>query len=294
MKNYVSKFLCATLLLASSVTIPVNAFVDSYQDCCRPSCCYECSCNPLYCGAWDLQFQAGVEPITWSDRGNISLIQCTGSPAINPINVLFEVPRFHHFYKIPWTVGGQIGYHHSDNVRLYVEFDYLQASRKHDATVETIGASPLTFVFNLHKFSLFEAYVGARYYWDRWCDRVAFFLGAKVGLVHYKHINYSATITPPVPAVQFANDARLFNGKTRPSGGVDFGFDICFCGCWSLVITGAVLASCGHQGNNINLTSSSGACTTATTVVPGVNSFLVGGTGTELRFPVTAGIRYSF
>lgn len=293
MKSFSRVYLAAVLALTGAVSVPASVYGDCYQEsCCRPSCCYECSCNPLYCGAWDLQIQAGVEPISWSDRGNFSLIQCAGVPAANPIDILFEIPNFHHFYKTPWTVGGQLGYHHSDNVRLYVEFDYAQASHKNDVAVETIGEAPNTFVFNLHKYRLFEAYVGARYYWDRWCDRVAFFLGAKVGLVHFKHVDYSATITPPIPAALFADNARLFSSKNRPSGGIDFGFDICFCGCWSLVIQGAVLASCGPDSNHLNLTSGSNCV--VTTVVPGVNSFLIGHIGTELRFPVTVGVRYSF
>ncbi|GMU19040.1 MAG: hypothetical protein AMXMBFR12_02320 [Candidatus Babeliales bacterium] len=292
MKSFYSKYLAAVLLLAGFNAVSVQAHEYYSQDCCRTTCCYECSCNPLYCGAWDLQIHAGVSPIHWSNRGNFSLIQCAGVPAANPINVLFEIPKFSHFYKVPWVVGGQIGYHHSDNVRLYVEFDYVQASRKNDVEVQTVGVAPNTLVFNFDKYRLFEAYVGARYYWDRWCERVAFFLGIKVGLVHYKSTEFSATITPPVPAIQFATDAPLFNNKTRPSGGIDFGFDICFCGCWSLVIQGAVLASCGPQTNNLNLTSGTGCV--VNTVIPGVNNLLIGGIGTELRFPVTVGVRYSF
>lgn len=292
MKSLFRKYLAAALMMIGCASVPVYANDYYSQDCCRPTCCYECSCNPLYCGAWDLQIQAGVAPISWSNRGNFSLIQCAGVAAANPISPLFEIPQFHHFYKLPWTVGFQVGYHHSDNVRLYVEFDYVQASAKNDVEVQTIGISPNTFVFNLQKHRLFEAYVGARYYWDRWCERVAFFLGLKVGLVHYKHVSYNATVTPPVPAVQFAVDAPLFNNKTRPSGGIDFGFDICFCGCWSLVITGAVIASCGPQSNNLSLTSGSGCV--VNTVVPGINNVLIGRIGTELRFPVTAGVRYSF
>lgn len=292
MKSFYHNYLAVALMAAGLVSTPIKAYENAYQDCCRPSCCYECSCNPLYCGAWDLQIQAGIEPTTWSDRGNFSVIQCTSVPASNPITALFEIPQFHRFYKLPWTVGFQIGYHHSDNVRLYFEFDYMQASHKHDLDITTLV--PSTYIFNLHKYKLYEAYVGARYYWDRWCDRVSFFLGAKVGLVHHKRVRYNATVTtPPSTAlVQFAFDAPLFGSKTRPSGGVDFGFDVCFCGCWSLVVTGAVLASCGPDTRNLNLVTSAGC--TVTTVVPGINNILIGHLGTELRFPVTAGVRYSF
>ncbi len=291
MKNFYTQYLAAALLMAGSFFVPAYASRD-YQDCCRSSCCcYECSCNPLYCGAWDVQLQVGVEPIHWSDRQNISLVMCTATPAANPISVLFEVPQFSTWYHVPWTIGGQIGYHHSDNVRLYVEFDYAQASHKSDVELQTVGAT-YTLLFNTGKYKLFEAYVGARYYWDRWCDRVAFFLGAKAGFVNHQNVYYTATITPPVPAGTFANDILLFKGENRPSGGIDFGFDICFCGCWSLVIAGAVIASCGPYSQNVNLNTGT-SCNT-TTVVTGVNNILIGQTGPELRFPVTVGARYSF
>lgn len=290
MKRFYLKVLAGAFLTACAPAVQINAY-DSSGDCCRPTCCYECSCNPLYCGAWDVQVHAGVEPIVWTDRDNISLVQCTATPAANPINILFEIPKFSKFHKTPWVLGGQLGYHHSDNVRLYVEFDYVQASRKNDVEIQTFNASN-SFVFNLQKYRLFEAYVGARYYWDRWCDRVSFYLGLKAGLVHHKRSHYSATITPPAPAVLFADDVTLFRSKTLPSGGIDFGFDICFCGCWSLVIGGGVIASCGPDSENLNFTSSNG-CTVNTTV-PGVNALLVGHIGTELRFPVTVGVRYSF
>lgn len=294
MKSLYSKYLAAALVVAGFNATTVQAHDNYYQDCCRPTCCYECSCNPLYCGAWDLQIQAGVAPIRWSNRGDFSIIQCVGLQAANPINVLFEIPQFNHFYKTPWVVGGQIGYHHSDNVRLYVEFDYVQASAKNDVVVATL--EPSTYVFNLQKHKLFEAYVGARYYWDRWCDQIAFFLGAKVGLVHYKSVSYDATVAPgnpPVPPfLVFAQDAPLFSNKTRPSGGIDFGLDVCFCGCWSLVVTGSVLASCGPDSNDLNLTTGSGCV--VNTVIPNVNTVLIGHIGTELRFPVTIGVRRSF
>lgn len=290
MKRFYIKYFIAMLLMACTTQVQLKADV-AYEDCCRPTCCYECSCNPLYCGAWDLQVHAGVEPIVWTDRGNISLIQCTSTPAANPINILFEIPKFNKFHKVPWVVGGQIGYHHSDNVRLYVEFDYVQASRKNDAQVETFNAANV-FTFNLQKYRLFEAYVGARYYWDRWCDRVSFYLGVKAGLVHHRRSHFTLTRVEPLPVVVFADDVSLFRSNTLPSGGIDFGFDICFCGCWSLVIGGGVIASCGPDSENLNLTSSNGC--TVTTVVPGVNGLLFGHIGTELRFPVTFGVRYSF
>lgn len=263
-----------------------DGYVSESRDCCFSSC-YECGCNPLYCGAWDLQIQAGVQPITWRNRGETLGVSC-GVSAANPVIALFETPKFNKLFKTPWIVGGQVGYHWSDNARVYVEFNYSQAKAKSDVALATaIGAGTLNSVLNFtSKYKVFDAYVGARYYWDRWCDRVAFFLGAKVGLTHHKSadVNVAATLGQLNNTFLFAN---AFQSNNVVSGGADFGFDVCFCGNWSFVITGSVLASCGPRANRLHV---------ADVVTPtlGVTDLIVGGIGSELRFPVTAGIRYSF
>lgn len=261
-----------------------DGYVSESRDCCFGGC-YECSCNPLYCGAWDLQIQAGVQPITWRNRGETLGVSC-GVSSASPVIALFETPKFSTLFKTPWIVGGQVGYHWSDNARVYVEFNYSQAKAKSDVELLT-AAIALTSTLNFQsKYKVFDAYVGARYYWDRWCDRVAFFLGAKVGLTHHKSndvaLNAVAGSTV-IPAFTFAN---AFQSNNVVSGGADFGLDICFCGNWSFVITGAVLASCGPRAGRLHVAD------VATPVI--LTDLIVGGIGSELRFPVTAGIRYSF
>lgn len=260
-------------------------YVVESRDCCFGGC-YECGCNPLYCGAWDLQIHGGVNPITWRNRGDVLGVSCAIS-ATTPVVALFEVPKFKTLFKTPWIVGGQIGYHWSDNARVYLEFNYSQAKAKSDVVFSTVLVpGTLASTLNFTKYKVFDAYVGARYYWDRWCDRVAFFLGAKVGLTHHKSadVNVAAVLGELSNTFLFAN---AFRSNNVVSGGADFGFDICFCGNWSFVIQGAVLASCGPR---------SGILHVADVVTPtlGVTDLIIGGIGSELRFPVTAGIRYSF
>lgn len=285
--RFLSKGLLVMLLACSVSITKINA-----RDC-EEQCnmnCYECGCNPLYCGAFDLQFQGGIAPILWRNRDEFTNVNCEGFE--NPLVSLVQIPKFRTFFKLPWTVGGQVGYAWSDNTRVYLEFNYLQANSKNNPSIVTTNplfVEPETLIFTLSKYKLFDAYVGARYYWDRWCDRVSFFLGAKVGLTHHKRVNFALGITTPsAPTVVVVIPAgtSLFNRNTVVSGGGNFGLDICFCGNWSLVITGEVVASCGPNGNpNVVLVPTQG--TTAT-------NFLVGHIGTELRFPVTAAIRYSF
>ena len=252
---------------------------DRGGDCCRSSC-YECGCNPLYCGAWDLQLQGGVAPILWRNRGDILGVSCATSTT-SPLLALFQTPKFNKLHKTPWVVGGQIGYHWSDNARMYVEFNYSQAKGKTDAEFAT-SVTGLNAFLTLDKYKVFDAYVGARYYWDRWCDRVAFFLGGKVGITHHKRqdVSLRAVLGQTTSTLNF----RAFDSNTVVSGGADFGLDFCFCGNWSFVITGSVLASCGPRAARFHVVNPQ----------LGITDLIVGGIGSELRFPVTAGVRYSF
>ncbi len=297
----------ATLFFISLMSGPLLANrYDDREECCEKTCntcCYECGCNPLYCGAWDLQGQVGVVPILWVDRGIINEVSCAqvvlaGSNSIFP---LFNIPKFRTFFGIPWTVGGQIGYAASDNVRFYLEVNYLQARAKDTVLLATVGVTPATSIlFNTKKYRLIDAYIGARYYWDRWCERVSFFLGAKAGLTHRNRVQWSPTITVSPSEGVVIPPIDLFSRNTVPSGGINFGFDYCYCGCWSFVLTGEIVASCGPKSNsNIAFGQPGAGCTGlavqgALPAVPGINNLLIGTIGTEVRFPITAAVRYSF
>lgn len=291
MKLFTAKYF-SILMLAAALTGSIQASHydnDGYVEnrSCGTSCgsCYECGCNPLYCGAWDLQVQAGVSPIIWRNRGDLLAVDCALTAPLLPLVSLFELPKFSTLFKTPWTVGGQVGYHWSDNTRVYLEFNYIQAKHKSDVALSAaLGPVTLPLVLNVSKYKLFDGYVGARYYWDRWCDRVAFFLGGKVGFTHRKRIDTDTLVVTVGSASRTLSDFATFNRRTVVSGGADFGLDFCFCGNWSFVITGAVIASCGP----------SGAVFTVPNPQFGVANIIIGGIGSELRFPVTAGVRYSF
>lgn len=256
---------------------------------CGSSCgsCYECGCNPLYCGAWDLQVQGGVVPILWRNRTAVtgfSGLTVGGVCTVEATTIFDNVPRFRQLFKVPWIVGGQVGYAWSDNTRVYVEFNYAQARGKSDIVLT--GVDTGTYDFGFGKYKIFDAYVGVRYYWDRWCDRVSFFLGGKVGFTHHKNLSSALSFSATPPTTPALASQVLYNRNNVVSGGGNVGLDFCFCGNWSFVITGEVVASCGPTGALIN--------TTSAFIPSGYYYISLGGVGTELRFPVTAAIRYSF
>ncbi len=280
-------FVCALsimLLAIASGSVQANHYIDGEYatDNCGRS--YECSCNPLYCGAIDLQLQGGVNPIKWRNRGDVLSIFCAaGSASI----IGDQIQSFSSGFKTPWIIGGQLGYHWSDNVRTYVEFNYSQAKTKTLDIPNLLPGQQFLGFSTYSKYKVFDAYVGARYYWNRWCDRTAFFLGAKVGLTHHKSISGSLSgLLFGGALTVLAPDAAFALSNTVVSGGADFGFDVCLCGNWAIVITGSVLASCGPQFNPNLIVPTNVVVTTTNLVYRGI--------GTELRFPVTAGIRYSF
>ncbi len=278
--------------------------INAYSDC-APECCdqvYDCG-DPLNCGSINFLVHGGVAPTLWRNRGDFSLVSCN---ALNTSGIgqtvvkLFELPKFSKFFHVPWIVGGQIGYALTDHIEVYLEANY-RSSKAKNFVLNNVVLTPfengnVSFVFQ-NSYRVIDAYVGARYYWGRcWCDRVAFFLGGKFGLVHHQPVNFQFLIvqqTCPIGAPLSSNgNTPLFLRNTVPAVGANFGFDWCI-GCgWSVVLMGEVVAANGPKSNaNIVVPNS---CTGG--ILPALlpTNILIGNIETELFFPVTLGLKYSF
>jgi hypothetical protein len=250
------------------------------------------SCEPpLQCDNFDLQVQIGVSPITWTGRQVFSVVNCVGFA--DPVVNLFKMPNFRALFGVPFIVGAQIGYAYSTNMRVYGEFNYSQARQKNN-TLFTSNNPLVTPAQSVHltfeNYRLFDAYIGWRYYFDCMCN-ISLFLGGKVGLVHHlatrlNSLVVSAPGVTPTDLLPATTTVHLFNRNTAVSGGFNIGIDYCLCNCWSIVVTGEVVANCGPKSNP-NIALAVIAPFTASNV-------FLGGIQTELRFPITAGIRYSF
>lgn len=286
--NFLKKACIALLFLlpASGSTL----FADRYYDdgaCCKTDCCqsYGCSCEPLVPCAWDVQLQAGVAPIIWTHRDLIRALDCSLQPA-EPLVNLVQFPRFSKLFKVPWTVGGQIGYALDENIRIYADVNYLQARGKNDVTVVTdvlpaFGVSS-TFIFNFHKYRLVDFHLGFRYYFDRWCDLVSLFIGAKAGFTHYNHTVLDFDFSIPVGSTY--TGFEIFQRHTSPSGGLNIGLDFCL-GCnWYLALTAEFVASCGPRVNFDFIPLPLAI----------FRNFFFGAVGPEIRFPITLALRYAF
>ncbi len=289
------------IFFACTAINPIRALDPFEVENCCLSHCYECTCEPLYCGSIGLMVQAGIRPIIWRNRGTIYGVNCVTPPASGPVTVIQELPSFHHFYRLPWQVGAQLSYAFSCNTNVFVEFNYAQAKSKRNCSASSsatgfqCSATAVNgLALKLGKYKLYDAYVGVNYYCNRWCDRVAFFFGGKVGLLHHNNVKYYSltsgfSCTTGATTVFCDTAAKFFKSNTVIAGGAQAGFDICFCGNWSLVVTGNVIASCGPRA-----AAPIALNTTEMLNLNGASSLIPSGVGTELAFPITVGIKYNF
>lgn len=304
MKQFSFKKFLILVVLGISGTPAVKSYATADDNCCRPV--YECACNPLYCGTYTGQLHAGIAPIIWTRRGEVDLLSCQANPANPVLQLATHFPKFKTLYKLPWTIGGILGYAWSDNVEVYLEFNYLQATQKHHTTTAFSFAIPnapaQSLLLRLNKYNLFDGYIGVRYYTDRFCDWLSPFVGLKVGFTNHRNVNalFSLNGTPvnlvpavgpnsciPTPVNPNAT-SRLFNSNTILAGGINLGLDFCFCNGWSLVITGEFVASCGPR------TLAPSVFATALPAPTLATNIIFGGIGSELRFPITFGIKRVF
>lgn len=291
------------LLLIGCLSQISSAFAgrDYYGDCCQPACCeqvYDCG-DPLNCGSVNFWVRAGVAPTIWHDRGDFSFVSCNALSIPNvSSNVIpvFPLPKFKDFFKTPWIIGGQIGYAVTDCFEFYIEANYRKASQRQYVLGDVaIPNDVVSIVIDFQDgYRAVDFYVGARYYWGRcWCDRLAWFLGGKFGLVHRQAVDFDFTITStfcPASAALTGTNREFFARKNSPAAGVNFGLDWCW-GCgWSFVIMAEVVATCGPCSND-NLVIPSN-CSQLPSLLP--SNIIIGHIGTEIFFPVTFGVKYSF
>src|SRR5438128_1822821 len=65
---------------------------------------FECSVNPLKCGAFGVQLQGGVYPIIWKKRSDSFIVNCTGFT--NPVTIITDLgafPKYNNLYKVSWV-----------------------------------------------------------------------------------------------------------------------------------------------------------------------------------------------
>jgi hypothetical protein len=282
-----------SVLLISLFTAPARA--NLYPEECCPLPVYDDCCGPLMCGSFGLEIQAGIRPIIWRNRGSVNTVNSDLTPSVVALE---EFPRFRSVYKLPWQIGIEGSYALSCNTGIFAEFNYAQARHRDECTQTAASTNSLFqcasgtsgLALSLSKYKLFDAFVGVRYYFDRWCDSVSLFIGSKVGLIHHKNVNFDTLTQGLYCTVCSTTGNDFFRSSTGIAGGGQLGLDIWYCDNWAFVAKIEVVGSCGPRSvNTIALTTSSDSLN-----LNGASNLIFGHIQTEVAFPITVGVKYNF
>jgi hypothetical protein len=282
----------------------------------------QCAKNTLYTDGFNLRFHSGVSPIIWKNRGCISFlstapVSCSknqttacNTSCVTPFFIesfkcvndctktaitSIQIPEFNKLFRTPWIIGATLGYAIDTHQEVLLEFNYTQASNRHDyfaAQVMNTTATPVLLHINLLKYKNTSAYVGYRYNFDRmrcfprdFLGDMAWFLGAKIGLLHHFGVrgHIDSSFTNMVDSSKTPS-FDIFKSGTAFSGMAEVGIDICFNCDWSLMIAAEIAAAHGPACHGV--------------VIPvtelSSKSMSTAKIGTEILFPVIFGLRYKF
>lgn len=275
------QFLSSRLILGMALAL-IASYAEA-NNCCNPLA------NFFECGSWAYQFRGGVYPTLWRSRGDIFLDSCdctTNTPGAS-VN-LGQLGKFSDYFKLPFVVGSQLIYETNNCFSLYGEVNFIQGSPKRSA-LNTTQSSNANFALRFGHYRAVSGYVGLFYDVADFCNSTLF-VGAKIGGIYHSNIYaHQVVASPEVNCICDEVVRRmLFKHGLRVSGGVSLGLDYNWCNCWNLVLMGEAVFSGGPKGACAPLLSSE--------IVA-----LVGGSAlstrtikTEISFPVTLGLMYSF
>lgn len=239
------------------------------------------NCSSCVSWLWEnvgFEVKGGVAPIVWVDRGNAL---CTPD-CVN--NTATEVNQFLHLFKVPWTVGAELQWSMGDCSRTYLDFQYRQAKGK-DACLNVPVLYLPGFVNVTARFDKYQTYSlylgGDRFFFNDWlCENLSAFAGIEVGFTHERNLNVNLFATDE----SGYTSSNCYKKRNVLSGGGRFGVDYNnVCNCLTVNLTVEILGQAGPRFGSLEVPTSS-----LGTVV------LLNGVTTEVIFPITLGLRYSF
>ncbi len=234
---------------------------------------YECP-GPLARSAWGIAVKGGVEPTFWIDPQISYEFNPLVPPFISPLNSQGDSFDKHH--NTPWMVGSELFYNLNEQVQLFTEAAYLQASgRTHIAST----AAGINLKETFHTYRAIDSSIGVRKYFAAWLWGLTPFIGAKLG-ARYHFQNELNVSLPPLSVGKGACFLQNWCFLT----GLQLGFECPITACLHLFI------------------SLEGVFTTPLRPKPvmqlalpdGGTAILIGETGSEISVPLSLGLRWIF
>lgn len=221
----------------------------------------------------------GIAPTLFTDREENYLVVPTAL-TVDPIVSIGLMPKYSQFFKVPVYVGGSLNWEAYESLIGYFELTYRHGKGK---TVQIpANLTPIheqfLYTIEMQVFRALGFYGGITQKIISFCGCFDLGIGAKIGLMHHWQINGHIT------ASDYDQCVPLFYKNTVLSGGLLVNVEKLFCDCFSLAITGEVVASGGlknnrnyHDEQQIQITNAN-----------------FGAIGTEILFPVYIGFTYLF
>ncbi|MEX0848890.1 MAG: hypothetical protein WD055_01560 [Candidatus Dependentiae bacterium] len=291
------------------------------------------SCAPLIPGCWYMLPKIGIAPTLFTNRTSTLWIEPlnafentrdydadntdwpTNPPTgLNDINTILRDtgacwPKFKEaFSNRVLHVGGEIGYNLRDNCLAFIDITYDRASGNtvcFSVNQENFGNPPSAgnrstitsqFTQTYSTYNQFGAFLGARYYTDRFlCNSVSFFFGNKVGIIHRGNICIDTLIETelsPDNIESIRNSVEVSATDNTVGGGINLGINLYICDRLSAYIGTEIIALCGLNTKKIvpNTTIND----TSLNYVVQHSHVIPGCTGTMIQFPVWFGLRYNW
>jgi len=282
-----------------------SAVLSASYDCCNP--CDDGGCGtPLRCGQWSIVPKIGVAPTIRTAQDPVWLTNpcfetagsicdgCQNTPRnpATPVSTVSVTAKFQDQFKTPLAAGVELQYAIDEHHMVYLEYAYRHANPK----IFPFTAGAFNVCERFTKFQSHAGYIGARHYFDRvWCDRLSFFLGGKMGILHRDQVCYNLNLAIPsagVPLTEIGNNVYFFKDNVV-SAGLHLGLDYCFNCNWSFQFNAGFVASCGPKVNQ-NVVFAGETDPAKLTALLGLTNVNIGATGTEVQFPVTFGLRFNY
>jgi hypothetical protein len=249
----------------------------------------ECHITPLTCGAYNIEVKGGIAPALLTNRGTVlvSLPEAATQSAL--LKPLFPLVSAHCLYKLPATFGIKVGYAITNNCETYLEFNYIHAGPAapvtHNFTIPNTD-NTLNIYTRASSFSACAGYWGGRYYWDRYWNCIAFFVGGKIGIAHTRPVCLGGAISYSfLPVGTKLPAATHYLATNTVSGGAHIGFDAHIWRCLSCVLTAEIVAFGQLRGNHDIVFP---------TAINSSNHAVAAAFGSLVFFPITLGFRWEF